>query len=184
VSSATRWRATGPPAPEPERPSPDAIPVTCFWMLLFMEPMWPRSLVSVAIATDQPSCSGPSSESAGMRTSSRNTSSNSEPPVICRNGRTSTPGLAIGTRKNEMPLCFGASATERVRARQIPQSATRPLEHHTFWPWSTQESPSGTAEVDNDARSDPAPGSLKSWHQTRVPSASPGRWAASWEGVP
>ena len=56
------------------------------------EPMWPRSLVSVAIATPHPPCSGPSRASAGSRTSSRNTSSNSLPPVIWRSGRTSMPG--------------------------------------------------------------------------------------------
>jgi hypothetical protein len=42
------------------------------------------------------------------------------------------PGSDMSTRKNEMPLCFGASLIDRVRARQMPQSATRPFEHHTF----------------------------------------------------
>ena len=74
-----------------------------------------------------------------------------------------------------MPLCFGASSVERVRARQMPWSATRPFEHHTFWPVSIQASPSRSALVDSDARSLPAPGSLKSWHHTAAPEASVGR---------
>ena len=134
-------RAGGRSGRRPARPA--AMPVEPRWMrACSAQPMWPRSLVSVAMATVQPSCSGPSRASAGRRTSSRNTSSNSEPPVIWRSGRTSMPGGAMSTRKNEMPLCFGASSTERVRARQMPQSATRPFEHHTFWPVSTQASPS------------------------------------------
>ena len=47
---------------------------------------------------------------------------------------------AMSTRKNEMPAWRGASGS--VRARRIPRSATRPLEHHTFWPVTTQSSPS------------------------------------------
>ena len=35
-----------------------------------------------------------------------------------------------------MPAWRGASGS--VRARRIPRSATRPLEHHTFWPVTTQ----------------------------------------------
>ena len=33
---------------------------------------------------------------------------------------------------------------------------------HTFWPFTRQPSPSGVARVASDARSEPAPGSLKS----------------------
>ena len=43
----------------------------------------------------------------GTNTSSRNTSLNSESPVICRSGRTSTPGACMSTTRNEMPRCFG-----------------------------------------------------------------------------
>ena len=39
----------------------------------------------------------------------------------------------------------------------------------TFWPLTTHSSPSRTARVASDARSEPAPGSLKSWHQTSSP---------------
>ena len=40
---------------------------------------------------------------------------------------------------------------------------------HTFWPFTTHSSPSRTARVASDARSLPAPGSLKSWHQISSP---------------
>ena len=66
-----------------------------------------------------------------------------------------------------MPLCGGASGS--VRAMRMPQSATRPFEHHTFWPFTPNESPSRTASVRSEARSLPAPGSLNSWHHTRSP---------------
>ena len=42
---------------------------------------------------------------------------------------------------------------------------------HTFWPASTHSSPSRSARVLSDARSEPAPGSLKSWHQISSPRA-------------
>ena len=40
---------------------------------------------------------------------------------------------------------------------------------HTFWPLTTHSSPSRTARVESDARSEPAPGSLNSWHHTSSP---------------
>src|SRR5690606_14501063 len=55
-------------------------------------PMAPRSYIRVAMATCQPTSTSPSRFSSGTRTPSRNTSLKSAPPVICRNGRTSTPG--------------------------------------------------------------------------------------------
>jgi hypothetical protein len=36
---------------------------------------------------------------------------------------------------------------------------------HTFCPFTTHSSPSRSARVDSPATSEPAPGSLKSWHQ-------------------
>ena len=83
-------------------------------------PIEPRSFVKVAMPTIQPPWSGPSRDAAGMRTSSKNTSSNSDSPVICFSGRISTPGSFISKRKNEMPLCFGAVGS--VRAMRMPQS--------------------------------------------------------------
>jgi hypothetical protein len=72
-----------------------------------------------------------------------------------------------------MPLCFGAA--ESVRARQIAQSASAASEVQTFCPVSRQPPPAApspstrTALVRSEARSEPASGSLNSWHQTIVP---------------
>ena len=66
-----------------------------------------------------------------------------------------------------MPRCGAASGS--VRASRMPRSATRPFEHHTFWPVTTQPSPSRSARVCSDARSEPASGSENSWHHTRSP---------------
>src|SRR5262249_41536320 len=51
-----------------------------------------------------------------------------------------------------------------VRASRMAKSASDPQVVHTFWPLTTHSSPSRTARVASDARSEPAPGSLKSWH--------------------
>ena len=64
-----------------------------------------------------------------------------------------------------MPARLGTSGS--VRARHTARSATCAQVVHTFWPVSTQPSPSRSARVASEARSDPAPGSLKSWHHAR-----------------
>ena len=69
-----------------------------------------------------------------------------------------------------MPWCFGAS--QSVRARSIPRSAWWALVFHTFWPLTTHSSPSSTAVVVSPARSEPADGSLNSWHHTSSPVSS------------
>ena len=56
-----------------------------------------RSLASVVLATRQPPFTGPTTQSSGTKTSSRNTWLNSESPVISRSGRTSTPGADMST---------------------------------------------------------------------------------------
>ncbi len=56
-----------------------------------------------------------------------------------------------------MPRCFGASGS--VRASMNIQSARWAPEVQIFWPLMTYSSPSRTARVCSDARSDPAPGS-------------------------
>ena len=68
-----------------------------------------------------------------------------------------------------MPACLGTSMS--VRANSMPQSAESAEEFHTFWPVTTHSSPSRTARVPMLARSDPEPGSLKSWHQAASPVA-------------
>ena len=56
-----------------------------------------------------------------------------------------------------MPWCFGASGS--VRTRQKIMSAYWAPEVQIFWPLMTKSSPSTSARVDRDARSDPDPGS-------------------------
>src|SRR5207302_1251388 len=74
----------------------------------------PRSKENVTMATRQPSFSSPTRLDTGTRTSSKNTSENSELPAAVRMGRTSMPGLSIGTISQVMPLCFGASGFVRT----------------------------------------------------------------------
>ena len=133
-------------------------------------PIMPASLASVVRATAQPPCTSPTTFSAGMRTSVKNTSLKCDSPVACTSGRISTPGVRMSTMKNVMPLCFGASGS--VRASRMPKSAWCALEVQTFWPLTTHSSPSSTARVDSAARSLPAPGSLKSWHHISSPRRS------------
>ena len=96
-----------------------------------------------------------------MRTSLRKTSLKCDAPVGCTSGRTSTPGLSIGTMMNVMPWCFGTSGL--VRVSSIPQLQNWAAEFQTFWPVTTNSSPSRTARHARLARSEPAPGSLNSW---------------------
>src|SRR5437660_4334366 len=60
------------------------------------------------------------------------------------------------------PLRLGTEGS--VRARQTAKSDKWAQVVHTFWPVRTHSSPSSTARVASEARSDPAPGSLNSWH--------------------
>ena len=66
-----------------------------------------------------------------------------------------------------MPLCFGCSGS--VRATSIPHRDRWASVVHTFWPLTIHSSPSRTARVDRLATSEPAPGSLNSWHQISSP---------------
>ena len=123
--------------------------------------------MSVATATFHPSPSRPSMWSWRTRASVKNTSLNSASPVIWNSGRTSTPGVRMSITKYDMPLCFGWSGS--VRAISIPQRARWASVVQTFWPFTTHSSPSLTARVARLATSEPAPGSLKSWHHTSSP---------------
>ncbi len=78
-----------------------------------------------------------------------------------------------------MPRCLGASGS--VRASRIPKSAVSALDVQTFWPSTTNWSPSRRARVCSPARSLPAPGSLKSWHHVSSPRSMAGRnrWRCS-----
>ena len=67
---------------------------------------------------------------------------------------------------DEVGQCPGASARRgRCGPGAVPSVAVWASVVHTFWPFTTHSSPSRTARVASPATSDPAPGSLKSWHQ-------------------
>ena len=53
------------------------------------------SFPSVARATVHPPSTGPTTSSSGTSTSLKNTSLNSEPPLVMRSGRTSTPSACM-----------------------------------------------------------------------------------------
>jgi hypothetical protein len=57
-----------------------------------------------------------------------------------------------------MPLCLGAFGSVRTKVNKT--SASWAPDVHTFCQLTTKSSPSNTARVRREARSDPAPGSL------------------------
>src|SRR5271167_2636698 len=122
-----------------------------------------RSLPSVARATVHPELGAPTTSSSGTNRSLKNTSLNSEPPVICRNGRTSTSGAFISTITVVMPACLGTSGSVRTVASPRAQYCA-PLVH-TFCPLIFQPPSTRVALVLIDAASEPASGSENSWHQ-------------------
>ena len=121
-------------------------------------------------------------QSSGTNTSSRNTSLNIAMPVSSRSGRTSMPAVFMSSMKKEIPSCLGASGS--VRARRIPQSARSAIEVQTFWPLTSQPPSIRSARVVSDARSEPAPGSLKSWHHSISPRNVGGIQRCCWASVP
>ncbi len=81
-----------------------------------------------------------------------------------------------------MPSCRGTAGS--VRATQIAQAASLASEVQIFWPVSRQPPAAGSARVVSPARSEPAPGSLNSWHQMISPRKVAGRKRACCSGVP
>ena len=77
------------------------------------------------------------------------------------------PGVFMSSMKNEMPSCFETSGS--VRASRIPQCARSAIDVHTFWPLTSQPPSTRSARVVSEARSEPAPGSLNSWHHSISP---------------
>ena len=72
---------------------------------------WSRSKLRVVSATFQPSPTGPRRAVSGSRTSSKKTSLKELPPLIWAMGRTSTPGVSMGTRICDCCRCLGASGS-------------------------------------------------------------------------
>src|SRR5829696_2488116 len=133
----------------------------------------PRSKPSRVIAVGHPPPTPPTTLSAGVRASVRKTSLNEACPAALTIGRTTTPGWSIGTRSSERPLCLGTS--ESVRARTKIQFAHAPADVQIFCPLTTHCPRSSAALVRTDARSEPASGSEKPWHQRSVPDRMRGR---------
>ena len=106
----------------------------------------------------QPWLIRPTRLSFGTRTLSKKVSQNSSPISMLGIARTVMPGLSIGTSRKLIPSCFFACLSVRT-SRKI-QLASIAREVQIFWPLTTHSSPSSTASVRSDARSDPAFGSL------------------------
>ena len=121
------------------------------------------SLPSVARATVQPPSTGPTTSSSGTNTSLKNTSLKSEAPDVSFRGRTSTPSACMSITIIVMPSCLGTSGFVRTVANPMPATCA-PLVH-TFWPLTSQPPSTRVALVLTPAASEPASGSLKSWHQ-------------------
>ena len=108
-----------------------------------IEIAWPalptRSWPSAPIDTSQPLPSSPSRSPTGIFTSSKNTSQNSESPVISRIGRMSMPGSSMSTMNVVMPSCLRprAIAVGSVRMRNRPHFAICADEIHVFCPFTT-----------------------------------------------
>ena len=79
------------------------------------------SLPSVARATVQPPSTGPTTSSSGTNTSLKNTSLNSELPVVIFSGRTSTPSACMSIAIIVMPSCLGTSGLVRTVAKPMPE---------------------------------------------------------------
>ena len=141
-----------------------------------------RSLPRVTFARPHPRFTSPTRFSAGRRTSSKKTSLNVCEPVISMMGRISMPGASMGQTKYEMPSCFGACGS--VRAMRMPSCECWASDVQIFWPFTTHSSPSRSARVPSDARSDPEPGSLNSWHQISSPASSGNRYRSFWASLP
>ena len=80
-----------------------------------------------------------------------------------------------GVLRHRRSRCGPAASRSRPASAMLLQ---------TFWPLMTQRSPSRSARVVSPARSEPAPGSLKSWHQLTAPPRIGVTSRAIWSGVP
>ena len=127
-----------------------------------------RSYMSVVRPTPQPLPTGPTGAASSSATSSKKTSLKWASPETWRSGRTVTPSASMGTTNMVRPLCLGTSASVRTIIR--PKDANCALVVHTFWP-DTRQVPSSWSLARDwmPARSEPAAGSEKSWHQTSSP---------------
>ena len=135
----------------------------------------PRSALVVAIATDHPWSTSPSTSESGTNTSSRNTSAKPSSPSRRPKPRTVTPGASSGTRRYVRPRWRSAAGSVRNRPKRWVQNAPRVV--HVFWPESRQPpaASSRTPRLWMPARSEPAFGSDQPWHQRSSAAAIRGR---------
>ena len=106
----------------------------------------------------------------GCAASVKNTSLNISSPMMSRIVRHSMPGVSMSMMNAVMPSClrFSSIASGSVRSRNRPHFARCAVEIQIFWPLTTYSSPSRIAIVRRFARSEPACGSEKPWHQCSV----------------
>ena len=122
------------------------------------------SLPSVARATVQPPSTGPTTSSSGTNTSLKNTSLNSE----CAGRHLQRPhldalGLHVDHHRGDARRAWARRGwCARWPARSLATWA--PLVQ-TFWPLTSQPPSTRVALVLMPAASEPASGSLNSWHQ-------------------
>ena len=76
----------------------------------------PRSNPSTAIATLNPSCSGPSTLSVELRAPVKNVASNSRPLAMLRIGLVSTPACRMSISSTESPLGLCCAGSVRTTA--------------------------------------------------------------------
>ena len=93
----------------------------------------------------------------GTRTSSKKTWFWISSPDVMTSGRISMPGDVMSISTKVMPCCF--LAPRDVRTRPNIQFASRACVVQILLPVHTRSSPSSTADIDSDARSDPDSGS-------------------------
>jgi len=118
--------------------------------------------------------SSPTMFSTGTFTPSTNTSLISCSPSSVAIGRTVMPGVFLLMSTNPTPRCFFAAFPSVHTGAKI-QSAQCASVVQAPWPLTVECSPTWLAEVFSQARSEPAPGSLKPWHHHSAPLSMPSR---------
>ena len=94
----------------------------------------------------------------------------------------SIPSDSMSTMKQVRPRCLGTFGS--VRTMMTPHLQKWAPVFQVFCPSRIQSVPSRRARVVRPATSEPAPGSLKSWHQTSSPRAILRRWRSFCPSVP
>ena len=92
---------------------------------------------------------------------------------------------SVSAKKYVMPLCLlPVSSVVEVRASSMQRFAAWAKDVQTFWPLTTQPPSTRSARLRRPARSLPAPGSEKPWHQMSSPLRIRGRYRSRCAWVP